>query len=59
MERDVWRGFSGTDIDVRFGFRGGSTTVNRMAVTALHPIMTHPFFSIAMFSVWIVHNNDD
>ena len=36
---------------VRFGFGVEPTTVNRMAVTALHRIMTHLFVFIEFFSV--------
>ena len=41
IEIDVLIGVFGTDMDVGFGFGGGPTTVNRMAVTALHRIVTH------------------
>ena len=52
---------------VRFGFRGGPTTVNRTSVTALHHIMkpsllTIEIFSLIvvfMFSFWIVCYNYD
>ena len=51
----------------RFSFGGGTTTVNRMAVTALHHIMnplllTVDMFALVvvfMFAVWIVCYNDD
>ena len=59
MEIDVLRGFSGTAMSVRFGLGGGSTTVNRISVTALHHIMTPLFVSLDTFAVLIVHNNDD
>ena len=59
MERDFWRGVSGTAMTVRFSLGGVPTTVNRMDVTALHRIMTHSFVSLDMFSIWIIRNNDD
>ena len=55
MERGVSRGFSGTAMTVWFGFGGGTTTVNRIAVTASHHIMTRSFVSLDMFSIWLVH----
>ena len=42
---------------VRFGLGEGPTTVNRMAVTFFHCIVTHPFVSLDMFDVLLVHNN--
>ena len=51
MEIDVYRGLSGTAMTVRFGLGGVPTTVNRMAVTALHHIMTCLFVSLDMFDV--------
>ena len=59
LERYVWIGISGTAMTVWFGFGGGTTTVNMMDVTALHRIMTPSFVSLEMFSILLVHNNDD
>ena len=36
---------------VKFGFGGGPTTVKRMAVTALHRIMTQYLIYLDMFGV--------
>ena len=58
MERYVWRGVSGTSMDVRFSLVGGPTTVNIISVTDLYCIMTHLFFFLDMCDVWLVHNND-
>ena len=58
IERYLWRGVSGTTMTVRFCFRGGPTTVNRISVTSLHHIMTHLFVFLEIFFVWLVHNND-
>ena len=57
-ERDIWRWVSSTAMTIWFGLVGGYTTVNIMAVTALHIIMTHSCVSLEMFVVWITHNND-
>ena len=40
-----------------FCLGGGPTSVNRMAVTALHYMVTHLLVSLDMFYVWLVHNN--
>ena len=58
-ERYVWRRVSGTVMSIWFGLGGGPTTVNIISVTALYHIMTPLFISIGMFSVWLVHNNDE
>ena len=58
MERDVQRGSSGTAMTLQFGFRGGPTTVNRMAVTYLYRIITHLFASLENFDVLLFYNND-
>ena len=58
VERDVWRGVSGTSMDVRFSLVGGPTTVNIISVTDLYCIMSHLFFFLDMCDVWLVHNND-
>ena len=55
----VWRGVSGTSMSVWLGFLGGPTTVNRNSMTPLHCIRTPLFVSLGMFSVWLVHKNDD
>ena len=59
MERYLQRGFYGNTTPVRFGLGGETTTVNRMATPDLHCIMTHLFISLRMFSVSIVHKNDE
>ena len=51
MKRDVSRGFSGTDISVKFGLGENPTTLNRISVTALHHIMNPLFVSLDMFDV--------
>ena len=58
MKRDVSRGFSGTDISVKFGLVENPTTLNRISMTALHHIMNPLFVSLDMFDVLPVHNND-
>ena len=59
MGRDVWRWFSGTSMNVRLGFGGGHTTVNRMSVIALNWVMTHSFVSLGMSDFLLFHNNED
>ena len=51
MERYFLRGISGTAMNVQFGFGGGPTTVNRMAVTALHCIMNPLLLTFVMFDL--------
>ena len=58
MEGYFWIGVSGTAMTVLFGLGWGLTTVNRMAVTALHRIVTHSFVSLYIFDVWLLHRND-
>ena len=66
-EINVWRLVSGTAMDVWFSLVGGPTTVNRMAVTALHHIMNPFLLTVDIFAlifvfmlyVWIICYNDD
>ena len=51
MEKYDRRGFSGTAMDVLFGLGGGTTTVNRMDVTALHRIANPSLLTVDMFEL--------
>ena len=63
MERDVWIVFYGTAMTIQFGLGVLPTTVNIMAMTALHRIMNPLLLNVdmsslvvvLMFDVWIFH----
>ena len=49
MEGYVWREVSSTAVAVKFGLGGGSTTVNRMDMTALHQTMNPLLLIVDIF----------